>query len=136
VKSGRERIEDAARWQFVIVSTAVRNGRDTFLRCHGGHGLVTGVGRRLWIGGRHRFRVRATDLAQVHHQRRTQHRQRDKRGDQTSNHIPSIYAGSCAARGDHKRTLRSRSALLITDTELKVIAALASIGLSRMPVNG
>ena len=34
------------------------------------------------------------------------------------------------------RTRRRRSAFAITDTELKLMAALAMIGLSRMPENG
>lgn len=34
------------------------------------------------------------------------------------------------------RTLRSRNALLTTETELKLIAAAAMIGLSRIPKNG
>src|SRR5690606_30773191 len=36
----------------------------------------------------------------------------------------------------HKRALRNRSALAITDTELKLIAAAASIGLNSRPRNG
>ena len=36
----------------------------------------------------------------------------------------------------YKASFRSRSALPITDTELRLIAALAIIGLSRMPKNG
>jgi hypothetical protein len=39
-------------------------------------------------------------------------------------------------RENHSASLRSRRALMITDTELNVIAALAIIGLSRMPKNG
>ena len=36
----------------------------------------------------------------------------------------------------HSATRRSRSALAITETELRLIAALASIGLSSSPKNG
>jgi hypothetical protein len=36
----------------------------------------------------------------------------------------------------YKRTLRRRSALAITDTELKLMAAAAKIGLRRIPKNG
>ena len=36
----------------------------------------------------------------------------------------------------YNSTLLSRSALMITETELKVMAKLAIIGLSRMPKNG
>src|SRR5262249_22246864 len=36
----------------------------------------------------------------------------------------------------HMRTRRKRRALPITDTELKLIAAAASMGLSRIPKNG
>ncbi len=38
--------------------------------------------------------------------------------------------------GCQRRTRRSRKALLITDTELKLMAAAAMIGLSSRPVNG
>jgi hypothetical protein len=41
-----------------------------------------------------------------------------------------------APAGCYKCILRSRSALLITETELKVIAALAKMGLSSRPKNG
>jgi hypothetical protein len=37
---------------------------------------------------------------------------------------------------DHSASLLSRSALAITETELKVIAALAIMGLSSKPKNG
>ena len=37
---------------------------------------------------------------------------------------------------DHRDAARSRSALMITVTELRLIAALAIIGFSRIPVNG
>ena len=36
----------------------------------------------------------------------------------------------------YRFTLRSRSAFVMTDTELKLIAAAAIMGLSRMPKNG
>ncbi len=41
-----------------------------------------------------------------------------------------------AKNSPHSRTCLSRSAFAITDTELKVIAALAIIGLSTRPKNG
>ncbi len=41
-----------------------------------------------------------------------------------------------ADRSAHNLTFRSLSALVITDTELNVIAALAQIGLIRIPTNG
>jgi hypothetical protein len=46
----------------------------------------------------------------------------------------AIDAG--ATRIDQKRAFRSRSAFEITDTELKLIAAAAMIGLSSSPKNG
>jgi hypothetical protein len=39
-------------------------------------------------------------------------------------------------RSAHRTTFRSRSALAMTDTELKVIAALATMGLSSKPSAG
>ena|SRR5215813_10439102 len=45
--------------------------------------------------------------------------------------------GYSESRNDHRKSsLRSLNALVITETELKVIAALAIIGLSNSPVNG
>jgi hypothetical protein len=41
-----------------------------------------------------------------------------------------------AARPHHSFTFRSRKALPITDTELRLIAAPATIGLSRIAKNG
>ena len=43
---------------------------------------------------------------------------------------------SGAVRRSYSFTFRSRSALEMTDTELNVMAALATIGLRRMPKNG
>jgi len=43
-------------------------------------------------------------------------------------------SGTAAAR--YRETRRSRSALPMTDTELRLIAALAMIGLSKMPSQG
>ena len=40
------------------------------------------------------------------------------------------------ANQNHKRTFRSRRALVITETELRLIAAAAMMGLSRRPVKG
>ena len=46
-------------------------------------------------------------------------------------------ASACTkSRPFHKLTRRSRRALAMTDTELNVIAALAKIGLSRIPTTG
>lgn len=39
-------------------------------------------------------------------------------------------------RVPHRSALRNRSAFVMTETELKVIAALANIGLSSTPING
>ena len=38
--------------------------------------------------------------------------------------------------GNHRGSFRKRNALPMTDTELRIIAAAAIIGLSRMPKNG
>jgi hypothetical protein len=60
-------------------------------------------------------------------------------------HCPPATAQQCKAkstklfphlRGPHNSRVRSRNALLMTDTELKVMAALAIIGLSNSPKIG
>jgi len=43
---------------------------------------------------------------------------------------------SFSLRLDHSETFRNRSALAITETELKLIAALANIGLNNHPNTG
>lgn len=52
--------------------------------------------------------------------------------------VPGFALWSCShvKRLNHSFTLRSRSALMITETELKLIAAPATIGLSSTPKNG
>jgi hypothetical protein len=47
-----------------------------------------------------------------------------------------ILQGAQGRRACQMRALRSRNALAMTDTELKLIAAAAIMGLSRMPKNG
>ena len=54
----------------------------------------------------------------------------------SSTDLKSVLAIVVPVSRDHSATLRRRSALAITDTELKVIAALAIIGLSSRPKNG
>src|ERR1051326_5843787 len=49
---------------------------------------------------------------------------------------PGDRHAEALVRGLHSSVLRNRSALLITDTELNVMAALAIIGLSNNPKNG
>ena len=43
---------------------------------------------------------------------------------------------SLSVSTDYNSTFRSRSALLMTETELKVMAALAKMGLRSKPMNG
>ena len=49
---------------------------------------------------------------------------------------PERTEGTESSAGDYSATLRSRSALLMTETELKVMAALAKMGLSSRPKTG
>ncbi len=60
-------------------------------------------------------------------------------GGQTMSTSGALHAETFLQRlapQDDTVTLRSRSAFIITDTELNVIATLAMIGLRRMPKNG
>jgi hypothetical protein len=49
---------------------------------------------------------------------------------------PTHTISSCFVRQAYNFTLRRRSAFVITDTELKLMAAAAKMGLSRSPKNG
>ncbi len=70
----------------------------------------------------------------------SQHQQHQRPDDPAGQrpHGSSIRPPPRRARRDarHSRTRRSRSALPITDTELKVMAALAIMGLSSSPNEG
>ena len=48
----------------------------------------------------------------------------------------TLSMGAVAIRRSYIETFRKRSELAITDTELKLIAAAAIMGLSRMPKKG
>jgi hypothetical protein len=50
--------------------------------------------------------------------------------------LTSLIAGVKRKQASYRRALRSRSALAITETELKLIAAPAIIGLRSKPKNG
>lgn len=50
--------------------------------------------------------------------------------------LPSVIRGVKQKQVRYRRALRSRNALAITETELKLIAAPAIIGLNSSPKNG
>lgn len=49
---------------------------------------------------------------------------------------PARHSRACDSPDSYSRTLRKRSALVMTDTELRLMTAAASIGLSNRPVRG
>ena len=104
-------------------------------------GVLGGRGVRIRVAwrnlGRHlsfelnsekaeRALVQAASLAEKTDRQEQRHEMPDAR------HFPCIVPRSFA----YKSTRRRRNALAITETELNVMAALAIIGLSRIPKNG
>ena len=87
---------------------------------------IAGVPR---MPGVPRFMCRARDLAHVGRDGRGEKQHRNREHQDPSKHRIASIARHSSAR-------RKRSALLITDTELNVIAALAIIGLSSSPNHG
>ena len=94
----------------------------------GAHGLAFGRGSVVTAGGWLRpIAVHRAYDADDRRGREHQHEdQREAAKPHVSTSIHTLYSS----------TLRSRSALPITDTELKVMAALAIIGLSSTPNHG
>ena len=66
--------------------------------------------------------------------------QREQPGSASETHqsdlLTSVIVGVKRKQVSYRRALRSRNALAITETELKLIAAPAIIGLSSSPKNG
>ena len=75
---------------------------------------------------------RAQDLARRQRGRGGRNQERDGKHHDTLTHRNEYSA----TLGVHSAAVRSRSALAITDTELKLIAAAAIMGDSSRPVNG
>jgi hypothetical protein len=86
----------------------------------------------MWVGMNIRCCTRSlgSDIGIVGSQNRTPNRLRPC---SDSNLATKVIA---SASPDYRETFRNRSALAITETELKLIAALASIGLNNQPNTG
>ena len=61
---------------------------------------------------------------------------RDKSNMKETSHKPARQIAVGASSAFYSEILRKRSAFAITETELKLMAAPAIIGLSRIPMNG
>src|SRR6266496_2222855 len=77
----------------------------------------------------------------VGHERRPDDRQKSlralfRRHGRTKLYSPGVYSSASSSHGCYNRARLSRRAFPTTDTELKLIAAAATIGDSRIPKNG
>ncbi len=88
-----------------------------------------GRSRRRSIGTQHQIAD--------NRRRRNAAQQEHERGNHEAGHVRSdVSIVRCITRSSYSDTRLRRKAFEITETELSVIAALAQIGLIRVPVNG
>src|SRR5688500_5551024 len=94
------------------------------------------VCRRSGLGRRDRSGGRGADPAAHQRRRRYGRKQENHRQRERFEECSHLHASISPAIRDHSSTRRSRSALPMTDTELKLIAAAAIIGDSSTPNSG